>query len=420
MSFASLPIEIIIHIFDLLDESDVELPLEIDDKHRKMCKALMALRLTCKELGNIATPQLFRTLYVSPPRVSWFNAHRLVADQKLRVHLQTLAFDYNAYGASYGHKFQDTFNSPRPGCLDISLFPNLKVLRLGDTLIIRRKNRSSAQIPLGCCGISLKPYGNLRESFEEIERYGFSLASLNVEPGYALWWRIKSADLSDLKYLRLNFERAHWNKFSLDADLGHLTQLPSLEEFHMDQFFFPGRSDGSQLLDEMTNVLRILANVRNWPRLRHLDLRYLITTVEDLKAFVAPHAAAGTLKTVEIHGDLVCAQSTEDEKQKRVELPHWFKTVICPDGGGVTFKQVFGLTEELYVCDYWPRSPEGSLSDAEELYESEYLQGSAEGSLSDAEDSQGSTEGSVRDAEDTEEYSSGNGLPEEENPQEQG
>lgn len=387
MSFASLPIEIITHIFDLLDESDTEMPLEID-KHRKMCKALMALRLTCKELDGIATRQLFRTLYVSPSRVSWLNVHTVVANQELRVHLQTLAFDRYTDGAGHEHKLQDAIKSPSLAYLDFSLFPNLNRVKVDDQWMIRKKNRSSVQIPLGCFGISLTPNGSLLEGFEDIGRYDFSLASVNSGLGDDFWWCTKFADLSNLRYLRLTFERVESYKLSLDTDLGHLTQLPNLEEFHLDQFF-PGRSDDSQNLDEMTNVLKLLANVRNWPRLRHLDLRYLITTVKDLRAFVAPHVSAGTLKTVEIHGDLICAQLTADEKQKRVDLPHLIKTLICPDGGGVTLKPARGPSEELYEFEYPPSSPEESLSDAEESYESEY--------------SQGSTEGSVRDAEDTDE-----------------
>lgn len=382
MSFASLPIEIITHIFDLLDESDVEMPLEID-KHRKMCKALMALRLTCKELGDIATRQLFRTLYVSPSRRSWLNAHTVAANQELRVHLQTLAIDRYTDGASHEQKIQDAIKSPRLGFLDFSLFPNLKVLKADDKWMIRKKTRSNVEISLGCCGIYLTAYGSLMKGFEEIGRYGFSLASVSIGLDDDLWWPTKSVDLSGLRYLRLSFGMVEWYELSLETDLDHLTQLPNLEEFHMDQFF-SRRSDDSQNLDEMTNVLKLLANVRNWPRLRHLDLRYLITTVEDLKAFVTPHAAAGTLKMFEIHGDLICAQVTADEKQKRVDLLHWIKTVICPEGGGVTFKHVLGSPKELYGSEY-------SLS---------------------------STEGGDTDAEDTEEYNPENGPSEEENTEE--
>lgn len=125
-------------------------------------------------------------------------------------------------------------------------------------------------------------------------------------------------DLSGLRCLQLYFERVG---FSSDSDPDHLIQLPNLEEFHIDQLFY-GRSDDNQNLDKMTSVPELLDNVRNWHRLRRLDLRCLVTTVEDSKAFMGPHAAAGTLETFEIRAGLISAKLKADEKQKRVDLPH--------------------------------------------------------------------------------------------------
>lgn len=88
------------------------MPLRID-KHRNMVETLMALRLTCRGLGDIATRHLFRTLYVSASRVSWLNAHTVVADQALKVHLQTLAFDRFTDRASHELKLIDAIKSPR-------------------------------------------------------------------------------------------------------------------------------------------------------------------------------------------------------------------------------------------------------------------------------------------------------------------
>lgn len=403
MSFSSLPIEIVTHIFDFLYELDAEMPLDIDE-HRNMCDALMALRLTCRELGDIATRQLFRTLYVSPSRVSWLRAHTVAADPVLREHLQTLAFDRFTDRASHDQKIQDAVKSPRLFFLDLSLFPNLNVVKVDDQWMLRKKNRGIVQIPFGCFGISLTPEGTLMEGFENIGRYGFRLASVNIELDDGFWWCIKSTDLSDLRFLRLTFDGFESYKLSLDTDLGHLLQLPNLEEFYLDQFF-PHRSDGSPKLDEMTNVLKLLANARNWPRLHHLDLRYLITTVDDLKAFVAPHVAAGTLQTVEIHGELMCAQPTEDEKQKRAALSSWIKTLICSNGVDVTLHDVLGPSDNWNEFENPLSSTEGSLSDVDESYESEDLEENIEGGL--------------RDAEDTDEDSSENGLLEEENPEEQ-
>ena len=46
---------------DLLNESEPKKPCEVE-KHRVKCKALMVLRLTCEELEETATSQLFRTV----------------------------------------------------------------------------------------------------------------------------------------------------------------------------------------------------------------------------------------------------------------------------------------------------------------------------------------------------------------------
>lgn len=68
----------------------------------------------------------------------------------------------------------------------------------------------------------------------------------------------------------------------------------------------------------MTNVLKQLA-AKKWPRLRRLDLRYLVTTVEDLKALLAPHARM--LETFDLYSGLVCVRATPEEEMQRVFLP---------------------------------------------------------------------------------------------------
>ena len=80
--FASLPFETITHIFDLLDESEPRKPCDLR-KHREMCKTLMALRLTCKELEEVATRQLFRTFCLSPSLDSWLKLHTIGNSRKL-------------------------------------------------------------------------------------------------------------------------------------------------------------------------------------------------------------------------------------------------------------------------------------------------------------------------------------------------
>lgn len=74
----------------------------------------------------------------------------------------------------------------------------------------------------------------------------------------------------------------------------------------MDQY--SDRCNGNLDFHSMTNLLELFANGCDWPRLRHLALRHLFAEVDHFKAVVALHVAAGTLKTLEIHGDLIlCA-----------------------------------------------------------------------------------------------------------------
>lgn len=339
MSLASLPIETITHIFNLLDESDLETPLDVDE-HREVGKALMALRLTCKELDGIATGQLFRRLYLSSSRDSWLNLHTVAANPKFCVHLQTLTLEGVDDWANFELKMADARKSPELFFLDFSSFPNLKVLEAGNKWIIRKKPRSNVQIPRGTYGICLSSYWSdqpaiwrILGDLENITLYGFDLFSLQCELGEEHWISQMSIDLRNLTCLTLHSDGAYSYEPHLkaNADLDRfelLKNLPNLEEFHLDQYF-TRRSDNSPGLDTMTNVLKHLANGKNWPRLRHLDLQYLITTVEDFKAFMAPHAAGSALKTFEMHGNLICAQATDEEKEQRVDLPRWIRTRIC-------------------------------------------------------------------------------------------
>lgn len=162
MFFVSLPIEIITHIFDLLDESGPRKPYDFE-KHRKMCKKLMALRLTCKELEEIAKRQLFRTFYLLPSLKSWVKLHTIANSRKFQGHLKILALErlnassestyklmvknvsktslplgddnsrFDAWDRSiYEMRNKIPPETPLPFSLDLALLPNLKVLRAED------------------------------------------------------------------------------------------------------------------------------------------------------------------------------------------------------------------------------------------------------------------------------------------------
>lgn len=391
MSLTSLPIEIIAEIFNLLDES----------KPKKPCKALIALRLTCRKFEEIASRPLFRTFCLSPTLESWTKLLLIPASQKVRVHLQIIAFedgdficsgdwhDNNTSGNEQG--MESTLFSSDLYFLDLSLLSNLKVLKAKDCWLITKKPRSNVEIPWGHCRIDAISYRmpskqpafwNVLGGLAEITRYDFEISSLNCElssagPCQSLF----KLDFSGLKYLRLYFQADYSSTgYDLSVDLNilaRLQNLPNLEEFRLDQFYGSDPSGDSSLgtprpirlgngprtetsiflqvylgnpfltVHHTTNVLKKLRH-KNWPRLRHLGLRSLYTTVADFQAFTEPHA--GSLKSFRLRNELRWVDATAEEKLRRRELPHWIQTVLCPGGGGARVK-ILGQAEGDYVCE---------------------------------------------------------------------
>lgn len=166
--------------------------------------------------------------------------------------------------------------------------------------------------------------------------------------GYNGAWRnLFNVDFSRLKYLRLATYgfKANLYQLNLNPDIGlvqRLQRLPNLEEFHLNQFFF-GREEAT--VNFTANVLQILRK-KDWPRLRHLDLQFLTTTVADFWTFVAPYV--GKLASFQMHSGLVCQNVTEEEIKQRYFLPHWIRTIICPRGGETIFKHYGVLPETFY------------------------------------------------------------------------
>lgn len=409
MPLISLPVETVTQIFFLLDECEPEKPYWAE-KHREMGETLMAIRLTCKELEEIATRQLFRTFCLSPSLKSWMKLHTIAASQKLRVHLQILALErhpdlsiFNSWGEWYDciWDFQRIMtivsSSSRYRSVDLSQLPNLKILKAEDKWVLKKKARSNVRIPFGHCQIRAISFGtpwqqpaywNVLGGLTQITHYDFEILSLNCKLGSSSPWKLLvNVDFTGLKYLRLFFKANFWNNpYDSPADknlLAKLQHLPNLEEFHLDQFFHH-RSDPIWLMvRSMTNVLGGL-KAKDWPRLRYLDLRFLTTTVADFQAFVAPHAE--TLETFHLHSGLLCAQVTQEEKVQRFYLPHWIRTVLCPRGGVAKFRHFLGQPGGWFVA-------EGEEGDAEE----------ADAEEGDAE------EGDAEEVEDSEEEDQGGG-----------
>lgn len=364
-------------IMDSLDESDPKKPFDIQ-KHRVMIRALMALRLTSKLLGTIGFPYLFRTFCLLPSLKSWFQLCNIAAISSYGMHLETLALERHDEG-TYFYKALMRRNSTSPQyChLDLSLLPKLKILKSEKNWLLTKKPRSKVQIPLGKCVISTMSFANCRPAIWSvlgdltgISCYDFEITALNCCMGaLGPWQTLLTMDFSGLKNLRLSSDGYYSNRYryNLWPDIELLTKLqrlPSLEEFHLDQYFFGREEASASAVNHTTNVLKLLLK-KDWPKLRHLDFRYLTTTVADFQAFAAPHA--GTLASFQMHSGIVCPRATEEERKQRFYLPHWIRTVVCPRRGGTTFEHYEGQPEGFYETpeDYDETSVTGRAGDVE-------------------------------------------------------
>ena len=377
MSFMALPNEIIIQIIDSLDKSDPKKSFNIQN-HRQMIKALMALRLTSKLLGEIALPQLFKTFCLLPSLESWLKLCYIATIDNFGKHLETLALERQHEGTyTYKAMMRHASASSKYCHLDLSLLPNLKIIKAEDKWLLTKKPRSQVKIPPEQSKIHAISFANCKPAIwsvlgdlTEISNYNFEISSLNCYLGACgPWQTLLSMDFSGLKYLRLASDGYYSNRYryNLLPDIELLTKLqrlPNLEAFHLDQYFFGREEASASTVNYTTNVIKLLLE-KDWPRLRHLDLRYLTTTTADFQEFVAPHA--GTLASFQMHSGIVCAKVTEEERLQRFYLPHWIRTVVCPPGGGTTFEHYGGQPEGFYETpeDYEQHSVMGRAGDVE-------------------------------------------------------
>lgn len=379
MFLLSLPNEMILQIADSLDDSDPYKPIDYG-KHRERIEAVMALRLSCKLLSKLAFPHLFRTYCLLPSLKSWLRLCGIAQLDSLGKHVETLALEkYSQHDSIADFKIMMRWISSQPGYsnIDLSVFPRLKVLKGEDKWLLTKKiqNGKKIGIPPGQCVIEAitfsteyrqqPPVWSLLDDLTEISRHGFEFTSLNCCLGVnGPWLSLSYMDLSGLRDLRLSSDEFYSSRYPInlfpDIELLQKFQhLPYLEEFHLNQYFFGcEKLEASQAaaaaaaapvhpnVNYTTNVLKYLQE-KDWPRLRHLDLRYLTTTVADFQTFVAPHA--GTLSRFQMHSGLVCQRGvTEEERQQRFFLPHWIRTVICPRGGGTSFEHYGGQPEGFF------------------------------------------------------------------------
>ena len=436
----------ILQIADSLDDSDPQKPIDYE-KHRQMIRAVMALRLSCKLFGQLAFPHLFRTFCLIPSLKSWLKLCDIAHLDHLGRHLETLALENHQEGSTFGYKIMMRWVSkePRYSNIDLSLLPRLRVLKAEDKWLLTKKKKiannnnndsSNIRLPPGQCiieAITFTEYQqpavwSLLDELTEISRYGFEFTSLNCCLGInGPWLTLSYMDLSGLRQLRLSSDGVSSNRYlsNLLPDielLQKLQHLPNLEEFYLDQYFVGREEEASSAstavpvpaavpaavsapvpapapsapappavnVNYTTNVLKYLQK-KEWPRLRHLDLRYLTTTVADFQTFVAPHA--GELARFQMHSGLVCQRGvTEEERKQRFFLPHWIRTVICPRGGGTSFEHYGGQPEGFYETpeDYDQPSvvKEGRAGDVEggETEEEDIIMGDCDDDDDDDED----------------------------------
>lgn len=389
MAFLLLPNEMVLQIADSLD-SDHQKPIDYE-KNRQMIKVVMALRLSCKLFGQIIFPHLFRTFCLLPSLKSWLKLCDIAHLEHLGSHLETVAFEKCREGSTFDYKIMMRWVSkePRYSDIDLSLLPRLRVLKAEDKWLLTKKkkitnnnnnnNSGKIRIPPGQCiteALTFAEYQqpavwSLLDELTEISRYGFEFTSLNCCLGInGPWLTLSYMDLSGLRELRLSSDGLSSNRYlsNLLPDielLQKLQHLPNLEEFHLDQYFFGREEEASSAstavpalapapapaqaainVNHTTNVLKYLQK-NEWPRLHHLDLLYLTTTVADFQTFVAPHA--GKLALFQMHSGLVCRREvTEEERKQRFFLPHWIRTVICPRGGDNSSEHYGGHPEGFY------------------------------------------------------------------------
>lgn len=212
----------------------------------------MALRLTCREFEEIASRPLFRTFSLWPSLESWKKFFSIGASEKVRVHVQIIAFeeypdlsDFNCERDWHDNNLRNrqgmitAMTSPDLSFLDLSLLSNLRVLKAKDSWLITKRPQSNIKIPWGkcrihaayyCTAIKQPVFWDVLTYLERITRYDFEISSLNCDLGQSSPWRsLLHLDFSGLKYLRLYFQDSYLsNPHDLPMALQILERLQNL------------------------------------------------------------------------------------------------------------------------------------------------------------------------------------------------
>lgn len=320
-----LPAEVIYHICEKLGA--------LSDN-----TSLKQLRLVSKYMDSIATKELFKTIRLVSDPEPWNRVHRIAFHPVLAQHVRTLAIE--VVSPKFGPQ-----QKPEPAAFDLSLLPNLQSIEQSiGTLTWRvRPNHSyhNAKHPTKERLIPYIPASKV-DWFRQYNLYhlqrvtalGFYAQFLNVHL-LVIWQPMWKEILCTIDISRL--ESLHFSLVSLTNEVHEageislifapaINNLPALVSF---QLVHPEpRSSGASELAKMANIIGMLRD-KHWPRLRHLEFYWPVTTAADLRAFLWPHR--GTLRYLRLNGWLSNYSELVDDPVERQLLPEWIATEISPD-----------------------------------------------------------------------------------------
>lgn len=339
MSLASLPSELISRICENMGETD---PPNRALKLKERAKHLMALRLTSKRIGDIASRQLIRYLVMVPKQPESWMKTWLISREWMATHLRHLCLEMRDEVLD-DQALRDILDSLAARdhlmkTIDLSLFENLRSIECNVWHMVKVR---PIKIPRNRCGFS---YGlnnglfNLWQDFPNslgnIAQYGFEFHSLTLNLYYHLFWTIAVGlnDISKIRYLELNFDARMTTAAiqTYDKLLCKIRYLPNLQKFTLNQ---NGHRHQPQISPYIPNILGMLHN-RYWPNLRHLDFRNLVLArFSDLTGFLAQHEKR-RLTSLHFTGCVICTGMTManvDFRQEGYQTFRWIVTKIRPN-----------------------------------------------------------------------------------------
>lgn len=318
-----LPVEVIYQICEKLgDASDNA--------------SLKQLRLVSKHMAGIATKELFKTIRLISDPEPWNIVHRIAFHPVLAQYVRVLAIEVVSPKVE---------QKPEPAAFDLNLLPNLHTIEQSiGTLtwrVRRNQNYYNAENPTKERLIPYIPTSEkdwfLQYNLHHLQRItalGFHAQFLNVHllvTWQPMWKEILcTIDVSRLKSLHLSLVRLT-NEVHEANEISFffapaIKNLPALESFRLLQP--EPRSAAAPQLSKRVNIIGMLGD-KNWPRLRHLELHWPVTTAADVRAFLWPHR--GSMRYFRFNGWLSNNSELVDDPVERQLLPEWITTEICPE-----------------------------------------------------------------------------------------